>query len=379
MTLHRAPRRRSGLGSAGDVEDRSAPGGPAAAGSGRGQLFDTSISVLAKTWWVVTTAAVVVGTAVHFDVVTESNLGPLARTAEVAASPDGFGAVDSDFYAYPNASYAGMDLAVLDARVVPRFQTGSPIAVVELGVRNQTNQQARLPMKMVRLVGPNGTKVDLDRFEYTDFSTRMVIERGQTALGLAVFLLPVGASTDTSEYHLEIAENGRWPVSVPLSGDVTLPADAYPQPLEVASVAGQLEARGLDIELTEATSALEYGVYRASVGNHLAVVTVEITGSQPDATAALDRELWTLVESKLGGNRNVISQKEKRAIRVLSSEPTVAQTASVAGSDGVTAAEVTVTLQLVFSYSTESSKLALRFGLPGSSQGVADFTVQPGA
>lgn len=370
MTLHQVPRRR-----------RPGPGR---------RFLDTSIGVLARTWWVATAAVLLVGAVVRYDLVAASDLGPLAGTSEVAAGGGGgLAAADSEFYSYPNTRYAGVDLAVLDARIVPRFQTGAPIAIVELGVRNQTGLQARLPTKMIRLVGPNGVNIELDRFEYTRYASRMVVEPGSSGSGLAVFHLATAASENLSDYHIQIAENGRWPASLPLSNDVSLPANSFPRPLQVTTASVLKDETGEDsiggegsgtaslpgfedltIELAEATDALEYGVYRAPIGEHLAVVTVEITGAVADASAAADCRQWTLVESELGGNRNVLSQSENRAIRVISGATDAPQ---VAG----TALETTITLQLVFSYSTESSKLTLQIGEPGDRQTVADFAVQP--
>lgn len=349
------------------------------------RFLDLAIAVLAKTWWVATAAVLLVGAAVRYDLVIENNLGPLTGTAEVAAGGEAdFFATDSVFYAYPNTSYAGIDLAVIDARIVPRYQTGAPIAIVELGVRNQTGLQSRLPTKLFQLVGPNGVHIDLDRFEYTEHTSRMVVESGQTARGLAVFQLAAAASENLADYHLQIAETGRWPASVLLDSSVTPPANPYPQPLEASAAGERLEFDGLTIELTEATQALEYGVYRAPIGRHLAVVTLEITGSPTDAAAAVDRQLWTLVDSKFGGNRNVISQSENRAIRVISgptpSAAVAAEATSTApgasGPSGTVAPRTTVTMQLVFSYSTESSRLALRIGDPADRKTVAEFEVQ---
>jgi hypothetical protein len=359
MTTHRIRRRSPGTGP-------------------RRQWLNTAIPVLGRVWWVATVAVLAVGATVRYDLDERVDLGPLVPAAEVAAGGESdYTAVESDFSAYPNTSYAGMELAVIDARIVPRYQTGSPIAIVELGVRNLNDRQARLPAKMVRLVGPNGTHIPLDRFEYTDFSNRIVVEPGETARSLAVFQLATGASVGVGDYQLQVAENGRWPATVPLSSTASFPANPYPQPLEALaspSSDGPIRFGDLDIELVEASQALEFGAYRASVGQHLAVVTVEVTGLPVDVGPALDRQLWTLVDSKLGPSRNIVSQRQNRAVRLASEvipEPERVSTASTG-----TVYPTTVRLQLVFSYSTESSRLSLRVGGTADGQSVAEFEVQ---
>ncbi|MGH1488731.1 MAG: hypothetical protein ACRBK7_04940 [Acidimicrobiales bacterium] len=374
MTLHRVHRRRSsGPGVRAGV-DAEFGGRVDQRRSVRRKVLDVSIAVLAKTWWVATAAVALVGGAVHFDLVTEGNLGPLAGTSEVAAGNDAsFAAVDSEFDTYPNTRYAGVDLAVIDARIVPVNQTGAPIAVIELGVRNNNSTQARLPLKMVSLIGPNGVQTELDRFEYTEYSTRMVVEPWSTDRGLAVFKLSVAASVSLADYHLQIAENGRWPVTVPLDSSALPRAEAYPQALEIALIADQLNYRGMSLELIEAFTALEYGVYRAPIGRHLAVITVDITGSPASAMGTVESELWTLTESKVGGNNNIVSQNDSRAIRALAGEnPVDGSTVT----DATGAVTTTARVHLVFSYSTEASRLSLQIGGADAPQAVAEFKVQ---
>ena len=362
MTLHRANHRRS----------------PGRGVSRRG--LDLAVTVLGKTWWVASAAVLLVAAAVHFDLVTENNLGPLAGSAEVAAAGDAdFAATDSAFDAAPNVRYAGIDLAVIDARIVPRYQTGAPIAIVELGMRNTTDTQARLPLKMVSLLGPNGRQTELDRFEYTEHNARMVVEPGQIGHSLAVFNLALGASADLADYQLQIAENGRWRSTVPLDPSIVPPIDPYPVPLKVITD-DVLRQQNQTIGLIEAVTSLEYGVYRAPIGRHLAVVTVEITGPASGSRQAIERESWRLLDSRVGGNRNVISRDENRAIRAIANE-----TVTGVGEFAIR----TLSLQLVFSYSTEASELILQVdagdsggasdagdGLDGAIT-VAEFEVQP--
>ncbi|MGI9595674.1 MAG: hypothetical protein ACR2QK_05920 [Acidimicrobiales bacterium] len=305
---------------------------------------------LARTWWVATVALLLAGAVVRYDLITEDHLGPLARSEVAAGSATGFAAPASDFDSYAAVRYAGTDVALIDARSIPTNLSGHPIVVAELAVRNNSTVQARVPVNMISLVGPGGQATELDRFEYTDHAYRMVIDPGRTERGLAVFKLPVHASPQLNDYVLQIAERGRWPVSLPLEGPAA--AAIYPQPLEAEGAEERARYRGLTVELTEATTALEYGVYRAPVGRHLAVVNVTVTGSPAGSLGTVERDLWTLLDG----------EAEERAIRAIVGRRPVGGNS--------------VDMQLVFAYSTESSELTLTVGGPGERQTVAVFEVQ---
>ncbi len=296
-------------------------------------------------------ALVVAVAIVRYDLLAEDRLGPLAAGSEVAAADQtSFAIAPTDFDAYQNVSYAGLDLALVEARVVPNNRSGQPIVVVELAVRNNSRVQARLPLNMINLVGPGGQVSELDRFEYTAHASRMVVEAGKTERGLAVFKLPVHSSLRLSDFELQIAEAGRWPAGLPLDGEA--PEPPYPGPLAVTFHNEEARYRGLTVELSGAATALEYGVYRAAVGQHLAVVTVTVTGSPVSSMGTVERDLWTLVDGVT----------ERRAIRAIAGQRPVGGNS--------------VTMQLVFAYSTESSELELVVGGPEERQTVARFEVQ---
>ena len=305
--------------------------------------------MLIRTWLVATVALLVVGAPVHFDLVTEDRLGPLVATTEVAASGEGgYPGPATDFDSLPSVNYAGLDVALLEVRVVPDNRSGRPIVVAEIAVRNTSPVQARLLLKMVQLVGPEGQLTAPDRFDYTDNRSRLAVEPGRVEGGLLVFKLRGGASPLATDYALQIGEEGRWPVTLPLDGPV--PAPAYPMPLDV-TVGEPIRYRGLSITLLDARSALQYGVYRAQIGQHLAVIEVSVSGPSESASA-LDRSAWALLDDDSG----------RSPIRAVPGPPP----ASGKGKSTV----------LVFAYDTEASSLTLVVGQGDDRQVVAEFKVQ---
>ena len=324
-------------------------------------------TVIVRSWWAVTIALVVVGVSARYDLVNEDRFGPLVVSAEVAASQDGgFAAPSAQFEAHPTVAYGGLDIALVEARAIPRNSSGEPIIVTELAIRNTTDVQVRLPDGMVHLVGPEGRRVELDRFEFTDFAYRLVVEPGQTATALAVFKLGAYGSPLLVDYELRIGEAGRWPVTLPLEGDPA-PA-AFPRPLEVDSFRQGVRHLGAGIELRRAVTALDHGAYRVAVGQHLAIVDLTLTAPPRQAAEEdgvetvgpalpVDRQSWSLID---GHGR-------QRAIRAVTSAPTL---------PGAGGAE-TVELQLVFAYETGSSSLVLQVGPAGGQRTVAEFLVQP--
>lgn len=305
--------------------------------------------MLIRMWLVATVALLVVGAVVHFELVTEDRLGPLVATTEVAASGDGgFPGPATDFDSLPSVNYAGLDVALLEVRVVPDNRSGRPIVVAEIAVRNTSSVQARLLLKMVQLVGPEGELTAPDRFDYTDHRSRLVVEPGRVEGGLLVFKLGGSASPVVTDYALQIGEDGRWPVTLPLQGPV--PTPVYPLPLDV-TVGEPIGYQGLTITLLDARTALQYGVYRAQIGQHLAVVEVSVNGPSQSASA-LDRSAWALLDDDSG----------RSPIRAVPGAPP---------GNG----ERTTTV-LVFAYDTEASSLTLVVGQGDDRQVVAEFKVQ---
>lgn len=316
---------------------------------GSHHVTDQAVRSLAKSWWVVTALLLLIGSAVHFELVTEDDLGPLISTGEVAAGTGDLVALPGELDGYPSVDYAGLRIALVDARAIPINQTGRPIIVVDVGVENLSDRQARIPLAMLQLVRPDGRTFTADRFEYTRYTNRLTIDSGSIEQALMVFKLPPGQTGPVSAYQLEIGETGRWPVRLGLDGSPT-EAD-FPLDLALAGDATDLAPvsyQGLRVELLGAVTALEHGVYRAPIGRHLAVFTVRVVGS----IGGLDRTLWALSDG----------EEQTRAIRA-----DVVDTGS-----GRTDAVV----EVVFSYGTDVSQLELLVGRSDRRETVAVFDVQ---
>lgn len=312
-------------------------------------LTEQIVRSLYKSWWVVTALLLLVGSAVHFELVTEDDLGPLAASTEVAAGENDLMARPGDLDGVASVEYAGLTIALVHVRAIPVNQTGRPIMVVDLAIENRSAVQARIPLAMLELVGPTGRVVAADRFEYTDFGNRLVINPQQVEQVLAVFKLPPGEVGSPGDYTLKVAEAGRWPVELGLDGSVS--ELAFPTPLSLTSdSAGRepIQYQGLRVELLDATTDLEHGVYRAPIGRHLAVVTVRVIGP----SSGSDRQLWRLVDNN----------GQNRAIRASIIE------SKLGGLD--------TTVELVFSYSTDVSELSLMIGRSDRQEPVASFEVQ---
>lgn len=312
------------------------------------------IERLYKAWWAVTALLLIVGVVVRFELVTDEDLGPLAPGAEVAA-PDGatLAVAGGAFDGLPSVRYAGLDIALVNARPVPVNNAGVPIVVVELALRNTTSVQARVPTTLLNLVGPHGALTRTDRFEYSEHDSRVVINAGRTEEVLAVFKLDTSLGTDLEGYQLQVGERGRWPETMALVGEIE--ASAYPRALEnTGPEPGPVTVDGLDFELIDAHSDLEYGVYRAAIDQHLAVMTVSATaGIGTPARPLPPSARWTLTDN----------HGDHQPIRATVGTPSEDGTA--------------VDIELVFAYSTEASQLTLRVGQSGHRPVVARFDVQP--
>ncbi len=328
MTLHHVIGRLSDRGPGGDRTGR-----------GGARLGASVVPGLWKAWWATTILLLAVGTVSRYDLVSSELLGPLVVGAEVAAADDPIMLVGGDaFDALPRVTYAGLDLALMNARAIPENNSGRPIIVVDLAVRNATPAQIRLPRQHLKLTSVDGATVALDRFEYAEHGSRLVVDSGETQQVLAVFKLRGRIGTDLDGYAIQIGEEGRWPESLLLDGQIS--PSAYPLPLEVLSTDDEpARYQDLVVELSDAATALEYGVYRSSIGQHLAVITISVSGA-PGALdrGGLDRGLWTLADG----------QVLRRALKVTPGERSL---------DGNT-----VSIELVFAYGTEASELELFVG-----------------
>ncbi len=313
----------------------------------RPRISASVVRGLWKAWWATTAVLLALGTVSRYDLVSSEHLGPLAVGAEVAAADETALVVsEGEFDSFPGITYAGLDLALMNARSIPRNNSGQPIIVADLAVRNATSAQIRLSRQEISLTSKDGVSVALDRFEYAEYGTRLVVEPGETQQVLAVFKLRGSMDSSIAEYSLQVAERGRWPESLPLDGPVA--PSAYPRPLEVVSEADEpARHEDLVVGMTDAATALEYGVYRSAVGEHLAIVTVSVSGA-PGALdrGGLDRGLWALSDG----------QELHRALKATAGERSL---------DGNTAS-----IELVFAYGTEASELELFIG--GAPDGAED-------
>lgn len=316
------------------------------------ETADSMIGGLWKAWWLTTASLVVVGAVSQFGLVRSDQLGPLFADSEVAAGNEGAASlIDDEFEQLPAVRYGGLDVAFMDARPIPQNNSGQPIIVVDLAVRNTTAQQVRLTAQEIDLLQTDGTATPMVRFEYTEHANRLVLNPGETQQALAVFKLGAVIGVDLDGFSLHIGEEGRWPEILPLDGTVA-PA-AFPQPLENLNPEAEPTDLGdLSVELADASTVLEYGVYRARVGTHLAVISVLVSGSVD--SGPFDQELWSLQDG----------DDQRQALRA-----TVGQRSAEDG---------TVAVELVFPYSTEASELELFVGdeAQNEAQSVARFAVQ---
>lgn len=335
------------------------------------RLAERLTPIVFRSWLLATAALVGAGglTAAGALPAAGLDLGPLAATApagdEVAAGGWLTGLSDDEFEGLGAVPYAGLDFVVVDARIVTETSVGNPVAVVDLAVRNRTEATRRVTRGMLNLVDDEGRPVELRRFDYSDELTRLVLDPGETISAVAVFRLPPNRPVETGSYRLHVAEPGRWPAVLPLlastgdeadnpsAGGDAAAGDIGPRTLGVTALAAETPD-GLGFHIVTADSALEVDAYRAPVGRHLAVVTVELKGSVEGTSepGALDREFWTLADP---------AQRVAAKAEIIES-----------GSDGTT-------LRLVFPYPTDASVLTLQAGADTDADPVemASFEVQP--
>ncbi len=218
--------------------------------------------------------------------------------AEVAAGQaSGFVLDPEGFEQLNSVQYAGIDIAIIEARLVPRNSSGRPIIVVELAVRNGRTQQLRLPDEMLTLVNDANERIEpieVHRFEYTRFTDRLVIEPGGMEQAAVVFRLPPMTEPNLDEFTLTISESGRLPVEMPLDGE--LRTDTFPQDL-AADDFGPIIVGDLTATVSSAVSDLDYAAYRALEGHHMVVVDIMVeapTRARSALDVAAQRGYWAL-------------------------------------------------------------------------------------
>ncbi len=332
------------------------------------RVLDGVVRALRKSWWVVTALLLIGGVVARYELVSEDDLGPLALPDEVAAGPQTeLVSLADEFDPASTIHYAGLDMALIGARAIPENNSGRPIVVADLAVRNSSNHQIRIPLNLIRLVSADDVVTPLARLDYAENSERLVLDPGESQLALAVFKLRTPLEDDLGLYEIQVGEDGRWPENLPLQGEV-LPS-AFPRPL-LPEVAGgafddaelsapadevfevMVEHGGFDITVTAAETALQYGPYRAPIGRHLAVITVEVSGNPATVEAITGSgNFWTLDDGATD-HRVIRSEVLDRSV------------------DGSS-----VTRLLVFSYGTESSNVTLLAG-DGRSTEIASYPVQ---
>lgn len=327
------------------------------------RLPEGTLRVIGRLWLLASIALAATAAVVNYDLLAAEELGPLARDSEVAAAEaPALAAVADEFDAYPSVDYAGLEIALVEARVIPENRSGHPIIVADLAIRNGGVIQARLPKAMFNLVtagaGSGEVAIEPVRFDYATYDDRLVIDPGATEQALAVFVLrgesavaalglrpEAGSGTEAlGRFELRVGERGRWPVNLPLTGQA--PEPAFPRDLEVV-LAAPVAFEGLEVELTSARSALDYGIYRAPIDRQLAIVTVLVSGP-PTTTPAIGDGAWSLVDDA-DGSRTPIRSRTTTA----SAETGVAE------------------LELVFAYEAGSTGLDLVLGAGRSEQVVA--------
>lgn len=246
------------------------------------------------------------------------------RTAAEVAGPAN---LDLDDNAAADAHYAGLDLNLIEVRPVPENSSGRPIIVVNFEARNTTEYQLRIPMRQFALIGDSAnqapgqlevTAIPVDRFEYSEFSDRLVLDPGDAAEATAVFKLLPGTKINLEDWLLQVAEPGRWPATIPLDGSTdarpALKPMAFADPAQSGAVAKLGNAR---IAVLDTESSLDFRSFRAPRGEHLASFVVEIqaenSGNQAQLdeliASAKDQSFWHL---EVGDNRNEAIQVEVR-------------------------------------------------------------------
>ena len=204
---------------------------------------------------------------------------------------------------FPSVLHAGVVWSLAEARLIPRSegQFSKPIVVAEVFAANVTEDTPlRVRHSDLFLADPDGRLHPSDRFENTptESRSRVVVEPGQTIQATVVFKPGIFYDPDLDEMALHIAEPKREPAVLPLVG----PAPSDPYPLE-----GTIDAeptvvpdpdrsdRQLVVTPQSAEIDLNYGAYRAPVGQRLNVIEVSVQRASSDDDAGFfDPDFWQL-------------------------------------------------------------------------------------
>ena len=220
------------------------------------------------------------------DVGSGSANGPSRGTGAVGGSKN-FSV--QDFEASIGGRYGGFDIAVLDSRGIQSNNSGSPIVIVDLMVRNSTDKQLRLPEAFLALESTdNGRQIPINRFEYTEHSTRLVVEPGVIQSATAVVRLPPRYVADPSFYRLMVAEPFRQPLLLSISDSDGLGPAGVETGVELA--VDTSDAPGVSV--LDLASSYNHRGYRSQVDHQLMILTADVE-VQSNATAHdLSKSRW---------------------------------------------------------------------------------------
>ena len=224
----------------------------------------------------------------------QNTSGRLFLTPPVAADAGAAGpAVQSrgtgvDFESAIGGRYGGFDVAVLNSRGLQTNSSGVPIIVTEIAVRNATDRELRLPESLFGLQSESGEHFPIQRFDHTEFSTRLVLAPGVIHTATAVVRLPPLARADLDLYRFRVAEPFRTPLLLPLVAESLSPADGVDSALNV----GIALSESSDVSVLELTSTLNHRAYRAPVGQHLVTLTVDVASGPGTTLADISKSRW---------------------------------------------------------------------------------------
>ncbi len=245
----------------------------------------------------------------------------LARLAGPAAVPaEGDGPVPFDLRLIeasgPAVTYGATEWTVTSSRLIASAENASnrPIVVAEVVVGNTSETAAtRVRSSDVALVGPEGERVEVDRFEFIDDRRVFSLDPGESLVVTLVFKPNTKTEPDLTELTLTIGEPGRVPAELPLHGSVVAPYPISPVTLSVADQpiaviaggpgvrpGGPNEAGGVRIVAERLTLGLDAGHYRAALGQRVLSIDASVEGmvesfDRTDATSTyLDPSYWKL-------------------------------------------------------------------------------------
>ncbi len=202
--------------------------------------------------------------------------------------------------AAPSTLYGGLLWSLGEVRVVPRTSDAfsRPVVIAELIVANTGDTLMRVREADVAVVGPDGARHQVDRFEGTAESHLFTVEPGRAKEVTAVFKLVTSEDPWLAEYHLQIGEVSRIPATIPLEG----PAEESPFPVPV-SISDETIAvadpdrpgRSMAVQPIGALLDINAGPYRAAVGEQLTIVEVSVQrAGGGDEAAYLAPDFWAL-------------------------------------------------------------------------------------